>query len=420
MKPQGIIDGFAYLARQAASDALTPQEQAGLHRLERTLARRRPPRSRAKVWGVLALAATLSVGVGIVFSRERALTFQVTHGRVSEGGYIVSESADAAVSFSDQSNLGMDPGTRLRVSHLEVRGATMMLEGGLLHVHIRPRPQASWAIDAGPYVVHVTGTEFDLAWKVDEQVLDLMLHKGSVTVDGPLANGEIRMLAGQHLVASARDGSLSIVDEHALKPAVDPGLGVAPPQAGPGVVSTGLMASPEPPASSLAAHTAGASSSPAHATGLSWAGRVARGDFEGVIEGAERRGIDRALAEAPLVDLAALADAARYAHRPDVARRALTVERTRFPGSVQARDAAFFLGGLAESQGEDAAALDWYETYMRESSSGAYASQALGRRIMLVQRLRGTEDARRVASEYLERFRDGPYAPYARKLLQMQ
>jgi TolA-binding protein len=428
VKAQHIIDGFAQLARDATGDELTPREQAGLERLEAALAVRRTPRRGRWTLPALGFAAVAGAAAGVFFFvHQRPLTFEVTHGRVSEGGYIVSESPEAEVLFSDRSDLGMEPGTRLRVSHLEVRGARMMLEGGLLHVHIRPRPQASWAIDAGPYVVHVTGTEFDLGWNVDAQTLDLHLRKGSVTVEGPLANGGIRMEAGQHLVANASDESLSIVDEHAPKASLDvapaaaePELGTAnghDPASGPTASPAGPGAARSHAASGAAAREVGRG---AAANDSAWSARVARGDFDAVLASAEKRGLDRALAEAPLSDLGALADAARYAHRAEVARRALAAQRTRFPSSLQARDAAFFLGGLDETQGDEAGALDWYGTYLRESPSGAYASQALGRKMMLVQRLRGSGEARAIANDYVDRFPNGPYAPNAHALLQMK
>jgi hypothetical protein len=313
------------------------------------------------------------------------------------------------------------------VDRLEVRGARMMLEGGLVHAHIRPRPEATWSIDAGPYVVHVTGTEFDLAWDVDAQTLDLRLLKGRVTVEGPLANGNIYMEAGQHLIANARDGSLSINERSArTSTALPSGLsswvsGDEPPHAA--AESTG-SSSPRPGGSVPSSHaTVSARTSPAvgpavAAASPSWAARVAQGNFQEVVDDAERRGIDRTLAEGSLADLAALADAARYARRQDVARRALIAERTRYAGSVRADDAAFFLADLSESSGDEAASLDWNETYLRESPNGAYASQALGRKIMIVQRLRGPDEARVLATEYLRRFPEGPYASYAKKLLQ--
>jgi TolA-binding protein len=297
----------------------------------------------------------------------------------------------------------------------------MMLEGGLLHVHIRPRPAASWAIDAGPYVVHVTGTEFDLAWKVDVQTLDLRLTRGSVTVEGPLANGGIHMQAGQHLVAKASDGSLSIVDERSAGAPEFEAPAMTPASRGAETTLSGPSVTSAPPASAtLTSALAPSAIVPHSSVGSSWSARVAHGDFAGVIEGAERKGIDKTLAEVSLLDLAAVADAARYERRQDIARRALVALRTRFSGSVQARDAAFFLGGLAENQNDSASALDGYETYLRETPNGPYASQALGRKFMIVQRLQGAEAARPFASQYVDRFPDGPYAPNARKLLQAQ
>jgi TolA-binding protein len=416
VRPDELIDRFSRLAREASGSELTAGEQAGLQRLERTLARKSVQRRRVRVARWLAVAAAALGVVAVMFlRRERVLTFEVTHARVSGEGYIVSEASDATVRFSDQSELGMESGTRLRVDRLEVRGARMMLEGGLVHAHIRPRPEATWSIDAGPYVVHVTGTEFDLAWDVDAQTLDVRLLKGRVTIQGPMASGNIYMEAGQHLVANARDGSLSI-NERITPASAVAGVENADPKGG---VQSGLSSASRSEGSAIASHAAGPSkTAPSTGLGPSWTARVAQGNFQGVIDDAERRGIERTLAEGSLADLAALADAARYGRRRDIARRTLIAERMRYPESVRAQDAAFFLGDLAQSSSDDTASLDWNETYLRESPNGAYASQALGRKIMIIQRLRGTDEARPLATDYLQRFPDGPYASYARKLLQ--
>jgi hypothetical protein len=151
-----------------------------------------------------------------------------------------------------------------------------------------------------------------------------------------------------------------------------------------------------------------------------WPARLARGDFQGIVSDAERQGIEATLRGAQPDDLAALADAARYARRTELAQRALLAERRRFPRSVAGRDAAFFMGGLVE-EGPGAAAassaLDWYDRYLRESPSGTYASQALGRKMLMKERLGEREAARAVAVEYLRRFPTGPYADRARAVL---
>jgi len=413
VKPQEIIDRFVHLARRASEDSIDGPGPAGLHRLERALAGSRRPRP-SFVWiGGCVLAAALSATIAVLLiPRDRALTFEVTQGCVREGGYVVSKAADGAVRFSDHSDLGMDQGTRLRVSNVDVHGAHLMLEAGTLHVSIRPRRLARWSFDAGPYVVHVTGTAFDLAWEVERQTLDLRLHEGSVTVEGPLAGGDIHMIAGDHLVANAGDGSLSIVDERNVGPSQDRTGISAVSETGPAGPVSSSRSTPAP------SPTRPGTGSVFRPSGGPWAARVARGDFEAVVDDARRQGIDRVLSEAPQADLAALADAARYARHQDLARRVLVAQRARFAGSVLAKDAAFFLGDLAE--GRQDAALSWYETYLYESPDGAYASQALGRKMTLVQQLRGAEAARATAAEYLQRFGDGPYAPNARKLLRAQ
>jgi hypothetical protein len=410
VKPQELIEGVVRLARTSADDALTPAEQSGLERLERTLVRRAHKRRGLPVLGGLAFAAALCCASLVFFLRDRALTFQVEHGRVSADGYIVCDSSKATLRFSDESEVGMDSATRLRVSRVEPTGALMMLEGGLLDVHIHPRPKASWAIDAGPYVVRVTGTEFDLAWKVDEQTLDLRLRNGKVLVEGPLTGGALHLVAGQHLVANAKDGSLSIVHDGATLPAA----------AASSVDESAVAPAPAPSPESSPAPRPGAPVAAVRPAvePSSWSTRVAHGDFQGVVDDAERHGLERTLNDSPAADLAALASAARYARKQDLARRALVAERTRFPASIQARDAAFFLGGLAESAGDDASALSWNETYGRESPNGAYAAQALGRTMVLVERLRGPAEARVVSADYLRRFPGGPYVPTARRLLQ--
>ena len=122
--------------------------------------------------------------------------------------------------------------------------------------------------------------------------------------------------------------------------------------------------------------------------------------------------------QSSLGELAALADAGRYAKRSDVARRALLAERTRFPSSPEAHTAAFLLGRLSEdSSALLDAAVEWYDTYLRESPNGPLASEALGRKMMALKRMSQTDRASAAAEEYLRRFSHGPYAAPARELV---
>src|SRR6185312_13950442 len=117
-----------------------------------------------------------------------------------------------------------------------------------------------------------------------------------------------------------------------------------------------------------------------------WTTRVASGDAGAIVAEAEAHGIDAVLEEANAPALVALADAARYDGRRDLAVRVMLAERRRFPGTPAAANAAFFLGRLADDQGKPTDALDWYRRYLSEQSRGAYASEALGRAMLGVAR----------------------------------
>jgi hypothetical protein len=261
----------------------------------------------------------------------------------------------------------------------------------------------------------VTGTAFDVGWSGARESLDVTLRSGSVTVKGPLAPVGIQLNAGQRLIANLKTSRLRIenVDAHAA--VADP---IENGSAEPTDKSTELGASADDVSSTdiveaPPARAAGNVSAPSD-TKSSWPKRVAAGDFEAVLAEAQRAGLDAVLTRSSLADLVALADAARYARRPDVARRALVAQRERFPFATAARTAAFLLGRLSE--GEPEAAVGWYDRYLREAPNGEFAAEALGRKLVTVQRSSGGESARPIAEEYLRRFPRGAYAARAREL----
>jgi hypothetical protein len=134
-----------------------------------------------------------------------------------------------------------------------------------------------------------------------------------------------------------------------------------------------------------------------------------------VLSEAQARGIDSVLGSGSLDDLVALADAARYAGRGDLAQRALQSVRSRFASSPAARTAAFLLGRMAEG-GAPSAAIGWYDRYLAEAPGGAFASEALGRKMLLL-RTSSPAQARAVAKQYLKSFPKGGYAQVARDIV---
>jgi ferric-dicitrate binding protein FerR (iron transport regulator) len=346
--------------------------------------------------GAVALAAVVVLGVGAwSFLASRHITYRIENAQAAADGRLLGGTAGGAVHFSDGSELSLLPGSETTVSDLTAHGGHVRVEQGTAHVAIAKKPGAAWSLLAGPYTVRVTGTAFDIGWQAAEQRFDISMQSGSVVITGPLAPKGVTLGAGQRLQA-ARELTVARNDS------------VASSATAPEPAST-----PEPyaPPDTSAAPAISARGVP---QGPSWRDQVAHGEFATVLAEAQRRGISSTLSTASLEDLAALADAARYAHRPDLARRSLLSQRHRYPGTAQAKDAAFFLGSLMEGQ---PGAVEWYDRYLSESPQGSYASQALGRKLIFVYgEHRGTE-ARQLATEYDARYPNGPYASTARKVL---
>jgi hypothetical protein len=392
------VGALVRLARQSLSGE-SRRDAASFARVEAKVVER-GERRRRTVRG-FAFATTLAVAAAVVLfiTQNRALTYSVVNGAVVDGPRIVG-GAGTEVRFSDGSELSLAPGAQTHIAALDSHGGRVSLEEGGAKVKIAKRPGAAWTVGAGPYSVLVTGTAFSLNWSKRDQAFEIAMQSGSVVVTGPLIGSGIALHAGQRLRSAVAGGRL-VVEDILPGPAKD---AVAP-----------LATTPSVNTPPSVPGAVGPSSSDTAASGdLDWRKKAAEGAFGEVIAAAEKRGIEATLAGVSLSDLAALADSARYARRLPLAKRALLAERSRFPRSVAARDAAFFLGRIAEDEG--GGAVEWYDRYLMESKEGAYASQALGRKMMLVYQQRGAESARAVATEYLARFPNGSYAATATKI----
>lgn len=395
-------------------------DERGLRRA-RDGQRVRPVRLRWPVVSALALAALAMVATPVAWQLARRpgpLTFEVVHGTVAASGEIRPAAADTRIRFSDGSEIVLEREARTEVRDSVASGGRIVLSRGRVQAYFVPRPQARWQVAAGPYLVQVTGTMFDVQWSGDDQAFELWLRKGSVRVSGPMIPGGVVMKAGQHLLTRAGDEKFLLETNGAQGTTTATTTTEAEGQAEavPEAAAPGEAPPMVPPVAAIPALRAAQPSF--SSSSASWNRRLARGDFEAIVADAERRGIGAVLGRGPRAELAALADAARYTRRGRLARRALLAERSRFADSAEGREAAFFLGNLAEDDGEARTATRWYAQYLRDDPAGTYAAQALGRKLLLEEQT-SSGAARTDAEDYLRRFPNGPTADAARRILKL-
>lgn len=358
-----------------------------------------PPRVRGR-W-VVAAAALLVFGAAaevVWLQRSESLDYRITGPLMAQGEWlaVASDASPVSLKFSEGTEIELGPGSKGRIADVSAEGARVVLASGQLRARVVPRPKAHWAVAAGPYVIEVTGTAFDVGWSAPKEQLELSLHDGSVIVRGPSLRGGVRVKAGQRLIADARTGSAELSSLFNPRPAshaeaVASSTPVEAPEKG-----------PAPPAAPAAP---------------SWSELVADGDFRAVLDAAQASGFEQSLNHGSLKDLIALSDAARYLGNRALARRGLLAQRSRYRSSAAARAAAFVLGRMADDAGSPNEALGWYETYLNESPGGSFAAEASGRRLVALVRLNNVQAARAAAESYLKRFPRGAHAAYAEELL---
>jgi TolA-binding protein len=362
------------------------------------------------------LAATLLVGVvvaGVLHWRTpdarplAPISYRVDQQAPPAGGYVVArDQAETVLEFSDGSSVRMAAHARGRVVELRSEGARFALEGGKLSATIRPRKNARWSFEAGPFLVRVHGTSFTLSWAPEEAVFVVRLLDGAVSITSPLSGSELELRAGQTLTVDLHEQSSSVkmtVDER------------EPPPKPPAAASAEPVASvPQPSASAdLPLST--------RWSNRGWSTRLAQGEAAAIIAEAERLGTLEVLQHADAEDLWAMANAARYAARYSLAEQALLAQRRRFPSTAHAHEAAFLLGRLHDGDaGKPEEALAWYARYLSETPRGPFASDALGRKMTLLERRGRRSEAVAVAEEYAQRFPAGTYAKAARVLIRAE
>ncbi len=423
----GALDALVELGRDSAHQPTRSELEAGLKALRDRMDVRRV--QRRWVASVATLVVMLLLPVVWMFGGQwfapepTSLTYEIEGGSVLEGGYLRESGQEGiTLAFNEGTRCVLTTGARARLRTVDDTNVRVGLENGHAAIEVTPTPGRTWEVEAGPFLVTVKGTSFTVAWDPSSERFELNLTRGRVVVSGPVTGGDLTLRAGQRLVVSLPRAE-TVITEASADAATD--ALESPPPSPP---SAEADQSPEQEAEATgpeatdevhqpSATTPG--STPSKGRGARrWAEELANGRWDNILADVEQAGVASTLSSAGSEDLFALATAARYRRRNDLARQALLALRRRFPQSGRALDATFLLGRVEESRGGGVhGAMSWYEEYLARAPSGTYAAEALGRKMTLVRKSSGPIQAKPIAKDYLRRFPRGSYAGSARALL---
>lgn len=344
---------------------------------------------------LLAVAAAAA----FVFWPENPLGVQL-RGENGEVEFVDAREVERVMDFSDGSEVRVRPDSRMRLLGVTPNGAQVALERGSAHVSVVHKQKTKWVFSAGPYRVHVIGTQFELKWNPDTGGLEVEMDEGIVEVDGP-GLARQRVTTKQKLEAFAEPASASLyLEAPAAEGVEEPSRPTSRRVVRKAKKDVEVAEKPEKPT----------------ASGASWRQLADQGDAQGAMHAAEQAGFTWLTNSMPRGDVLVLGDVARKAKQPARATEAWLAVRERFSGSV-AVEAALRLGHLAEDQRDVNGAIRWYELAAREAPNAPTTPQALGDWLDVLVRAGRNDEAKRVATEYLKRFKNGPAAQAAREAL---
>lgn len=431
-KAEQVLESLAELARGSVGPPSLARLDRGLQRLSATFPGRVVRRKGFLTWSLMGGAPAV-VSVALTFcvlwfssttDRSRVtppISYRIEGGNMVEGGYLrAAGEGSMKLSFAEGTEFVLEPRTRARLGLVNSAGARVAIEEGSASFQVTPRPGARWMVDVGPFLVSVKGTAFTVLWDPVSERFELNLRQGRVTISGPVSGGDVALKAGQRLVVNLTKGETLIAEMKPEDSALEFSRGRDP-----AVAPT--LASPQRPRGKERSSSERSAESdsrtrphPSKAVDHRWAADLAIGQLDKILVEAEQAGLKSTLEEASVEELFALATAARYRKRVELAHEALLAERRRFAGSRRALDATFFLGRLEESDERGAArAVEWYDRYLIQAPGGRYASEALGRKMIAISKTEGAARAAGLAEEYLRRFPSGSYAGAARALRQL-
>ncbi len=367
------------------------------------------------VVGVVAtLAAAAAILVVMLWQPSVSVRNSETGDEVVVGTFLASpEDRSLSLSFSDGSEVKLEPRSGARVTRLDHLGGEVLIESGTAQVRVVHSKTSRWTVDAGPFEVRVVGTQFQVSWMPQEEHFVITLRQGHVEVSGPMVAqgrfveaGETFQVWVRERRAEMRSGEVEAPTHRVPEPTVEP-----------------IPTDEQTEDHSSGPHREEQSSTSRTTTPRvqppTWQELANQGRFAEAVEFAEANGFARVLARSNARELLQLGDAARLGGKTARAMEVYRTIRERFSGSSSASRAAFFLGRISfDRRRSYREAARWFGTYLREQPGGQLSREAAGRRFEALHRAGSAAQARELARRYLRSYPSGPHAPLARQLVE--
>jgi hypothetical protein len=352
-------------------------------------------------WRFLVPVAAVAAAalVAVVLWPEAPLGVALRGQPEAQVDFVQTAAAEAVLDFTDGSEVVVRGDSQVRLLGVTPIGAQVALERGAAHVNVIHREKTKWSFVAGPYRVHVVGTQFELKWNPEALGLEVAMDEGIVEVEGPGLRRQ-RVTSGQRLEAFAEPARASLYLE--AEPTV---------------------AEPQPEVAAVRRHrpapaAPAATVKPRRNAGPSWRYLADQGNAAGALAAAEEAGFDWLINSMPRGDVLDLGDVARNAKAPARAREAWLAVRERFPGTAASTEATRRLGRLAaEVEKDDDAAARWFQRAATEAPKAPSAPDATREWLEVLVRQGRLDEARAVAADSLRRYKNGTQAALARELL---
>lgn len=263
-------------------------------------------------------------------------------------------------------------------------------------------------VHAGPYVVELApGARALVRWDAAQLALAVNVEAGDARARGPGIEGVRVVDAGHPLDVKPRVAEATTSSPPPVPP---PDKRRKAPEAAAPVVDTAVVdAGPEVVVDE---------DEPAPAIAPTWQDLARQNRHTQAVAAARVVGIAGLLETASAADLLLLGTSARFAADTETSTRAFSATRERFPDTVEAARAAFFLARIASDvKQDDDDAVRLLRAYLEALPADVYRQEATGRLVEALVHSGHRADAVAPARTYLALYPGGPHAELCRSIV---